>query len=470
MAEASPNGSSSSPPETRSSSSYRRVLAQPCFRALFVTRSSAITGDSVRALALAVLVFNLTGSPLLSAIAYSIAFFPQIFGSSLLGTLADRLRPRPLLMILYGLDAATGIIIGAGRPPVAVSLVLVAAVALVTPLYQGASSRLVAEVLTGDEYIMGRALWCSAPMAAQLAGNALGGFLIVAVGAPRTILLSSLFHLGAVALIRFGLPDLPGAPVDEDAGARPRLRSTFADSWAQNIEILRTPQIRRVLLAKWVPPGLITGAEALIVPYSGRHGYPASAPGVLLACLALGTMLSNLVFGKITVPWLRDRLTSVLTLVAGLPLLALLFNPPVVVLGVLFTLSGIGLCYDLGLELRFVETVPEDRRGLAFGLRSTGLMSVQGLGPVVFGGLAQVLSIGTVIALCGALTAVLGVGLVARALNGSLSLWPLTAAVPAVVPVAADGAAPCSCGPNGCGPQSAQTAESGQFPKGVTPR
>jgi len=114
--------------------------------------------------------------------------------------------------------------------------------------------------------------------------------------------------------------------------------------------------------------------------------------------------------------------------------------------------------------------VPEDRRGLAFGLRSTGLMSVQGLGPVVFGGLAQVLSIGTVIALCGALTAVLGVGLVARALNGSLSLWPLTAAVPAVVPVAADGAAPCSCGPNGCGPQSAQTAESGQFPKGVTPR
>jgi MFS family permease len=400
-------------------STYRHVLAQSCFRVLFLTRSLAVTGDSVRALALAVLVFKETRSPLLAAIAYSIAFFPQLLGSALLGSLADRLRPRPLLAILYVTDACTGIVIGASHPPVAVSLTLVAAVALVTPLYQGASSRLVADVLSGDDYVKGRALWCSAPLAAQLAGNAIAGGLITVFGAPLTILLSSIFHLSATAMIRFGLPDLPAAPAAADDGAARRgWRSTFSASWIQSFRILRERSVRRLLLAKWIPPGLVAGAEALIVPYASRHGYPASLPGILLGCLALGMMVSNLIFGHVNGAELRERLTVPLTLVAGLPLIALAVNPPILVTGLVFTITGIGLSYDLGLELRFVDAVPPDQRGLAFGLRSTGLMTVQGIGPALAGALALALPVPRVMAVTGALTAVLGVILVMRALGG----------------------------------------------------
>ncbi|MGW0801419.1 MFS transporter [Nonomuraea sp. NPDC002799] len=405
-------------------STYRRVLAQPAFRVLFLTRSLAVTGDSVRALALAVSVFAVTGSPLLSAVAYSISFVPQMLGSSLLGTLADRLRPRPLLTTLFAIDASVGVIIGLGHPPVAVSLILVAMVALVTPLYQGASSRLVAEVLSGDDYVKGRALWCSAPLAAQLVGNALAGFSIAAFGAETTIVISAAFHIGSVLMIRFGLPDLPSAPMP-DTGLVPQRRlSTFAESWRQNFQLLGTPSVLTLLLAKWIPPGLVTGAEALIVPYTAQNGYSASVAGMLLACLAVGMMASNLLFGRVTDARLRDQLTLWLPLVAGLPLIALIFNLPVVILGAFLLLSGIGLAYDLGLELRFVDSIPEDKRGLAFGLRSTGLMTVQGIGPAVSGALALAVPVSAVIALSGGVAAVLGVFLVWRALAVPLKPEP----------------------------------------------
>jgi predicted MFS family arabinose efflux permease len=175
-------------------------------------------------------------------------------------------------------------------------------------------------------------------------------------------------------------------------------------------------------------------------------------------------MVSNLIFGKVTTPWVRDRLTVEFTVVAGLPLLAFLFNPPFIVMAILLAVAGSGLCYDLGLELRFVDAVPEDRRGLAFSLRSTGLMTAQGIGPAIFGALAQVVPVGTTIALCGGLTVAAGTGVVLRAMRPLSRPAP---AVPQAVSTAPSevGAAPgavsvltvaeqpseCNC-PGGCGP------------------
>jgi len=446
--------------------SYIRLITQRRFGTLILTRVFAITGDSIRALALAVLVYGLTHSPMLSAVAYSIAFIPQLLGSSFLGTLADWLPPRLLLTVLYAVDAATGIVIGALRPPVAVSLVLVAVVALVTPLHLGTSARLVADVLTGDDYVLGRAVWCSAPLAAQLAGNGIAAVLLLAVGSARTILISGGLQLCAVAVIRLGLPKLPRNAAPEPAPARPRLRSTFADSWSQNLDLLRGSRVRQILLAKWIPPGLVIGAEALIVAYAGRHSFPASAPGILLACLCAGTMVSNLIFGRVTTPSVRDWLTVAFTVVAGLPLLAFLVDPPLVVSAVLLTAAGVGLCYDLGLELRFVDAVPEDRRGLAFSMRSTGLMSAQGIGPLVFGALAQVMPVGDVMALCGGLTVLVGTALVVRALRPASQPAPARPEAPGAANglTIVDGPTECNC-PGGCGQGQPAAASPGEYAK-----
>ena len=42
---------------------YRQVLAEPQFRLLFLTRSLAIGADTLRTVALSMLIFAATGSP-----------------------------------------------------------------------------------------------------------------------------------------------------------------------------------------------------------------------------------------------------------------------------------------------------------------------------------------------------------------------------------------------------------------------
>jgi MFS family permease len=137
---------------------YREVLAERRFRLLFLTRSVGICADSVRITTFAVLVFAVTGSPLLSAVSFGAGFLPQLFGTLLLGSLADRLPPRALITGGYLLESAVAIVLAVVPLPVPMSLALVALVAFITPLFHGASARLVARWLTGDAYVLGRSL------------------------------------------------------------------------------------------------------------------------------------------------------------------------------------------------------------------------------------------------------------------------------------------------------------------------
>ncbi|WP_175250987.1 hypothetical protein [Actinomadura sp. J1-007] len=153
---------------------YRDALAEPRFRVLFATRTVAIAADTLRVLALSVLVYGRTGSPLLASAAFAAGFLPQLAGGALLGALADRMRPRRLIAAAYALEAAAALVLALLDPPVAAALALVALIACATPLFAGASNRLVADVLTGDAYVLGRSLMTIASAAAQLLGLAFG--------------------------------------------------------------------------------------------------------------------------------------------------------------------------------------------------------------------------------------------------------------------------------------------------------
>lgn len=152
---------------------YREVLAEPRFRLLFSTRAVSITADALRITTFSVLVYSSTGSALLSAVAFGTGFLPQLFGSLLLGSLADRLPPRALITGGYVVTCAAALLLALVRMPIAASLAVVALVSLATPVFHGASSRLVAQSLKGDAYVLGRSLNNIAGAGAQLFGLAL---------------------------------------------------------------------------------------------------------------------------------------------------------------------------------------------------------------------------------------------------------------------------------------------------------
>jgi predicted MFS family arabinose efflux permease len=386
---------------------YRDVLAEPRFRLLFVTRSLAIGADTLRTVALSMLIFAVTGSPMLAAVTYGIAFLPQVIGGTLLGALADRLRPRPLIAVGYGLEAAAALVLALAGLPAGACLALVAIIACLTPVYGGASSRLIAEVLDGDAYVLGRSLANIAASASQLVGLAAGGAAVAAFGSRPVLLVTAACHLVAAVAVRVGLPDLPApaAPVCRSPG------SVLRRSWTVNRQLIADPAVRILLLATWLPPAFIIGAESLIVPYAAQHGFPADSPGLLLACIPAGMIAGDFAAGRLLRPATRERLTIPLMVVAGLPLLAFAAGPPLPAAACLLAVTGIGPAYILGIQRRFLDAVPAPVLGQAFGLLSMGLMTFQGAGPTLFGAAAEITSAGGAMALAGVATIVTALGL-----------------------------------------------------------
>ncbi|GIH14101.1 MFS transporter [Rugosimonospora africana] len=383
----------------RDRATYRQVLAEPRFRLLFATRFVAIAADTLRILALSVLVFAVTGSALLSAVTYGIGFLPQAVGAALLGTLADRIRPRRLIAAGYALEAVTAAVLALVHLPVAASLGIVAGIACLTPVFGGASTRVVAEVLTGDAYVLGRSLSNMSSSAAQLLGLACGGVAVAAVGARHALLASAGCHLVAALAVRLRLPDL-APPTGTRKG------STLRQSLSNNRRLLADARVRGLLFAQWLPPAFFVGGESLIIAYAAARRFPPGSAGMLIACVPVGMLVGDLVVGRFVAPGTRERLVVPLVVVLGLPLVAFAADPPLVLVATLLVLAGTGFAYALGLQRRFLDALPSSSRGQAFGLLSAGLMTMQGAGPVLFGFVAQLASTGVAIGLAGAATVV----------------------------------------------------------------
>ncbi|MER6016837.1 MFS transporter [Streptomyces anulatus] len=380
---------------------YREVLAEPRFRLLFSTRAVAITADALRITTFSVLVFSSTGSALLSAVAFGIGFIPQLFGSLLLGSLADRLPPRALITGGYALTCATALLLALVRMPVAASLGVVALVSLATPLFHGASSRLVAQSLEGDAYVLGRSLNNIAGAGAQLIGLALGGAAVAALGPRRALAVSAVLYLCCALAIRIRLPRLrpgefggpPGSAGGDGGAVRASLRGAGL--------LLRGRTVRRLMLAQWLPVALVAGAEGILVAYAGERRFAPGWYAVLMGCLPVGMLVGDLLVGRFLRPPTRERLVVPLVALAGLPLIGFAAEPGVGVSSCLLLLSGLGYAYGLGLQRPFLDALPQDGQGQAFGLLGSGSMTLQGVGPVCLGAVAAVIGTGGAIALAG---------------------------------------------------------------------
>ncbi|WP_239481388.1 MFS transporter [Streptomyces sp. CS014] len=364
---------------------YREVLAEPRFRLLFSTRAVAITADALRITTFSVLVFSSTGSALLSAVAFGIGFIPQLFGSLLLGSLADRLPPRALIAGGYALTCATALLLAVVRMPVAASLGVVALVSLATPVFHGASSRLVAQSLEGDAYVLGRSLSNIASAGAQLFGLALGGAAGTALGPRRALAVSAVLYLGCALAIRIRLPRLqPG-----ESGGTPGSVGGDGGAVRASLQVagllLRGRTVRRLMLAQWLPVALVAGVEGLIVAYAGERRFAPGWYAVLMGCLPVGMLVGDLLVGRFLRPRTRERLVVPLAALAGLPLIGFAAEPGVGVSSCLLLISGLGYAYGLGLQRPFLDALPHDGQGQAFGLLGSGSMTLQGVGPVCLG-------------------------------------------------------------------------------------
>src|SRR3954452_1001151 len=109
------------------------VLANREFRALYVAQALSVVGDQLARIAVALLVFNRSGSALLTALSYGLSYVPWIVAGPLLAGYADRL-PRRSVMLFCDLVRAV-LVMGIAIPhlPLPLVFVLLLIVALLEP-------------------------------------------------------------------------------------------------------------------------------------------------------------------------------------------------------------------------------------------------------------------------------------------------------------------------------------------------
>jgi MFS family permease len=387
--------------------SFRQVLKVREFSVLWLAEAQSLAGDQLARVALSILVFEQTASAVLTALTYALTFLPALIGGALLTGLADRHRRRELMVacdviraVIFGLMAIPG-------QPLAITGALLIIATLAGSPFTAAENALVPSILTDEQYVVGMGLRSLTTQLAQLAGFA-GGGLAIAYVSPRGGLAidAGTFALSAVLLI-LGLSARPPA----SAGADTSTVSGYLNAVVSGARfIFADIKLRTLLGLGWLTAFYVV-PEGVAAPYAAELGGGARATGLLMASLPAGTALGTLCYVKLVPPDVRARSIGLLAVLSSVPLA---LCPAVHSLApslALWFVSGFFGAYLVQVYAEYGRSVPDERRGQAIGLASSGSLAAQGVG-VLFGGIVAAAARPSIaVGVAGVLGALLAVGL-----------------------------------------------------------
>ena len=270
----------------------RTVFAQPEYRRLWSARTASQWGDVFATVALALLVFDLTGSALgVSAVVFA-EILPVLLLAPLAGTLVDRL-PRVRVMVAADLWRA---LLAVSLLFVGDEVVAVYAIAfglsLGAVMFNPAANSALPALVEGDELVAANSGIWTAAVLSQIVLAPLAGILYATLGAgPAFGINAASFVVSAALLARLRVP--PGVRSTERRGF-------FTDAVA-GLRVLAGDRLLRALGIGQLLAALSAGAtSALLVVLAREHlALPASGYGLLLGAIGVGAVLGPLVLTRL---------------------------------------------------------------------------------------------------------------------------------------------------------------------------
>lgn len=379
MSEKTDRHAGTRPPGDRQAT-YGQVFAVGEFRALWFAQVLSLLGDQLAHVALAYLVYQRTGSPLLTALTYALTYVPPIVGGPFLAGLAD-VFPRRRVMIVTDVIRAVLVALMAipGTPFAALCVLLFFTVLLAAP-FSAARAAVLPDVLPDDRYVLGTAVTNITNQSAQVVGFLVGGGIVALLGTHRALAIDAATFVASALVLRAWMRNRPSA--GRRAGRPDLVASTIAGARL----VFGDRRLRALTSFAWLC-GFYVVPEGLAAPYAAQLGYGAAAVGLLMAAMPVGTVLGFFVFGRFVTPSVRLRSMGMLAPFACAPLVVCVLEPSLWVTVTLWALAGAGSAYQLTANTAFMITVPPAGRAQAFGVVQSGLLAVQGLG-ILLGGVA----------------------------------------------------------------------------------
>jgi len=386
---------------------FRRFLAGQ-----FVTNA----GDSLYAVAVLWIVFELTGSTVLTGAVNAILLLPWLL-QVVAGPLVDRLPLRP---VLVGSQLAQGVVVLALPLAASLGVLRVAVLFAVAPLLMLASlamapmeATVVPRIVAGEHLSRANSALHTVTLGLDMIFDALGGVFIAVFGATTLFLFdSATFALAAALFAGVSLPSEESGAEDGDGGTNPdsvaSILASYRDDLREGIAVLRGTVFVELVFTAAVF-NLATGVTLAVLPAFGAAlpGFAVlgfSVNGAAVYGLLLGALGIGRVVGSALAPSLDGlpygRFTLVSHLLAALCWAGSVFAPSteltVFLFGLAWVPSGVGAVFTATLN----QTVfPEELLGRVSTIKGTASGATLPLGSLVGGVVGELLGPAATVAL-----------------------------------------------------------------------
>jgi MFS family permease len=402
-------------------------LGIPAYRRLWSADVISSLGDWAGRLALAVLVFERTGSPAWAAAVTAVSLAGFVGLGQVLATFGDRHGRVSVMLVTDVVRAACFLAMLIPGIPMGGLLALAFVAGLASPPFEAARAAALPDLVPEARYGEALALSGMTFQFSLVAGYAFGGVLLGVVTPSGALAVNAGTFLVSAAILLSLRSSPAAAPATEQTSAVASLRTAAR-------HLLGDRMIRRAIALVAVTGCLGTVSEALVVPYAGAVGFGSSATGLLAAMVPVGTLLAVAV---IPTRGSHERLLRgaswcvLLSAAAAAPLFAMEASGALALLA--FAVSGAMYATSIPTNAVAGMRLQRDTRASAMGIAVGLIMGSQALGAAGGGIAAATFGTSTAITWSFLLAAAFGAWAVATSPRDARHLAPRRR------PAAADG-------------------------------
>jgi MFS family permease len=397
---------------------YTRLATDPRFSAYWLAQTISLFGDRLHQVALGVLVYSVTNSPLATGLVFLVATLPNIVLGPVAGTLVDRWEHKWVMIVSDILRAAIVLVIPfAAAANVALVYPLVLAVTAVSLFFRPAKLAFLPRIVKEDDLMAASSATWTADNLADVIGYPLAGAFIAFLGTQASQLGLAFFVdaatyvLSAVLLATIAVTPLAREAVTRTGSALMTFLGQVAAGW----RFLRTraPLFQNTLIS--VVAQMTVGVQlALTVVYArdsldgSTIAYPGSFAAIETA-IGVGSLVGGLAVGLVADRFRKGWLVVGGFFTFGLAFIVFGLTSNVIVALAAATVAGFAnLVFIVPTQTIFYELTPSDMMARVLAIRSTLVFSAMTLAMGVAGIFAESVDAGLVIAGFGLITAIAG--------------------------------------------------------------